>query len=214
MFESLRKKLKAQKARKNWKKYIKTKGPNKALVYATTVEQAKMALDAGADINTTQYCWEGRTALMEHIAHNRTKIANYLIATGANVNIEDENGYTPLMLALMYFDDDNIELVNSLIAAGAKVNIEDKPLMHAIIAHSCHNWNIELIELLIAAGAKVNTKKRFKKSPVIKGISGVIIADKIAEKKLSGEIKGDITPEMGKKLHGQIAYDMIKTTQR
>ena len=37
-----------------------------------------------------------------------------------------------------------------------------------------------------------------------KGVSGIVIADKIASMKRSGAVKGDITPTKGKQLREQI----------
>lgn len=53
------------------------------------------------------------------------------------------------------------------------------------------------------------TKERLKSKPKTVGISGVVIADKIAEMKRSGKITGDVTPEMGKKLRGQITHKIM-----
>ena len=75
-----------------------------------------------------------------------------LIATGADVNKQDDKGFTPLHWAVMY-DHENI--VETLFAAKADVNKQDgdglTPLHWAAA-----NGPAKLVETLIAAGAGVN----------------------------------------------------------
>ena len=56
----------------------------------------------------------------------------------------------------------------------------------------------------------IETKKHLKSATKsVKGKkSGVVFADAIAEMKRSGKIKGDVTPEMAKKLRTQWMKDM------
>ena len=51
-------------------------------------------------------------------------------------------------------------------------------------------------------------KERLKSKPRLRGVSGVVIADKIANMMRSGKIEGDITPAKGKQLREQIMKKM------
>ena len=55
----------------------------------------------------------------------------------------------------------------------------------------------------------VKTKEHLQSKPRIKGVSGVVIADKITEMKYSDKIHGDITPTLGKRLREKITKEMM-----
>jgi ankyrin repeat protein len=82
--------------------------------------------------------------------------AALLIATGAEVNAKDEDGWTPLHYAAWRGKKEVAEL---LIANGADVNAKDvageTPLHKAVI-----DGRKETAELLIAKGADVNAKTK------------------------------------------------------
>lgn len=108
------------------------------------------ALDEpGTTIINTRDVTTGQSALHIVVARrDRTWIA-FLIAKGANVNIRDFNGVTPLVLASnMNF----VEGAELLIEKGARVNDANQagetPLITAV-----HNRNVALIRILLKAGA-------------------------------------------------------------
>jgi ankyrin repeat protein len=91
----------------------------------------------------------GRTAL--HIAAEKREYAwlSYLLGKGANPNIADKRGVTPLMLASqMGF----VEAVNALAQSGAKVdtpnNTGETPLIAAV-----HRRDIAMLRVLLLSGA-------------------------------------------------------------
>ena len=51
-------------------------------------------------------------------------------------------------------------------------------------------------------------KERLKNQPKLKGKSGVVIADEIAKRQISGEEKRVITPKVGKELRQEIMKEM------
>ena len=58
----------------------------------------------------------GQTALWWVAMHGRAKLAQKLIAAGADVNLADKDGWTPLSVAAFY---GHPELIKLLLAAGA-----------------------------------------------------------------------------------------------
>jgi ankyrin repeat protein len=91
----------------------------------------------------------GRTAL--HIAAENREYSwlSYLLGKGANPNIADKNGVTPLLLASqMGF----VEAVNALAQSGAKVdtpnNTGETPLISAV-----HRRDIAMLRVLLLSGA-------------------------------------------------------------
>ncbi|MCL2484724.1 MAG: ankyrin repeat domain-containing protein [Endomicrobia bacterium] len=104
--------------------------------------------------------------------NNRAEIINILIEAGANTEIKNKNGYTPLMMAIRNTRTEN---VLALIKAGANVNTaydkpyddEDKttPLMYAVSEYSVNEPRV--IQALIDAGANVNAKDALGYTPLL-----------------------------------------------
>ena len=107
---------------------------------------AELLVDRGANVNAT--CPFGCTCL--HHAVSSKNVAEFLITKGADVNIKDNNGRTPLNWAVRRRHKDVVEL---LIAKGADVNAKNNegetPL--SIAEEKGHT---EIVELLRKHGAK------------------------------------------------------------
>jgi ankyrin repeat protein len=63
-----------------------------------------LMLDAGFDVNASNHAHE--TVLIHCCANNRLRAARFLAAHGANVNIADAGGGTPLDYAVRYASRD------------------------------------------------------------------------------------------------------------
>ena len=87
--------------------------------------------------------------LLEACKKNDTELAFQLIAEGADINIQDKHGYTPLLWACCR---NNQEIAHKLIEAGANVNASNinggTPLYWA-----CEFNNQGIIQKLIMHGA-------------------------------------------------------------
>lgn len=92
--------------------------------------------------------------------------AEKLVAAGADVNRQDEDGNTPLMILAKNADAFANSLVDKLIAAGADINRQDKdgntPLM--ILAGKADAFANSLAKKLVAAGADINIRNSRKES--------------------------------------------------
>ena len=147
---------------------------------------AKALIEAGADVNLHAFKWaitNKNTKLVEMLVNDKTNvdyalllaINNYfswkdeeetnnnltiikiLIKAGnANVNIQDADQCTPLILAAK--KDNNVPLVKALIEAGADVNMIDKNGNTALLValENMINMDNELIKLFVKAGANIN----------------------------------------------------------
>lgn len=109
----------------------------------------EMLKTPGATVVNTREITTGRTAM--HIVVERRDLTwiNFLEAQGASVNIQDNQGITPLMLASqMNF----VEGVEALVKHGARVDVTNNagetPLMSAV-----HARNTEMMRVLLQAGA-------------------------------------------------------------
>ena len=79
-----------------------------------------------------------------------------LIIAGADVNEEDDNGWTPLMAAAMF--SPRLDVIKLLIEAGANVNAEDRGRGRALEYAARRNPNVEIIRALIRADADMKSR--------------------------------------------------------
>ena len=81
------------------------------------------------------------------------EIIDQLLRYGLKIEIQDDDGRTPLHEAAFY---GRVELINGLIARGALLNAKDK-WQDTPLDRACLNGYIEAVELLVSHGAGVNT---------------------------------------------------------
>lgn len=109
----------------------------------------KMLDEPGTQIVNTRDITTGENGL--HIVAERrdTTWMRFLLQRGANPNVRDRNGTTPLQIAVRLGHIDGVE---ALIKGGADVDTSDAsgetPLMTAV-----HQRNVELVRTLLEEGA-------------------------------------------------------------
>jgi ankyrin repeat protein len=88
------------------------------------LEKVKELLRQGHSINErdpkVKFGW---TPLIAAIYRHETNMVHYLIAAGADINMPDSSGETPIMWAMI--SDKNLGIVEDLIAHGADLNTKD-----------------------------------------------------------------------------------------
>ena len=108
-----------------------------------------MLAEGSPNLVSTRDVTSGETAL--HLVTQRRDPTwlQFLIARGANVNVRDGRGVTPLVLACNL---NFVEGVEALIKAGARIDDTngsgETPLITAV-----HNRNVPLVRILLQAGA-------------------------------------------------------------
>lgn len=126
-------------------------GYNKPVV----IVEGKYKLEPEIFSLTKIYFVETSTFLHYAARNGFTNLAEQLIIRGANVNVRDKRGYTPLHLAVI---KNNIRLAKILIALGADVNAKNSigaiPLHYA--AHD--DEQITLVREMVAVGADLHAR--------------------------------------------------------
>jgi len=86
------------------------------------------------------------------------------IKEGADVNVKNNNGDTPL---IMVAEKGNPEAIDMLIQAGADVNAKNSLGYTALMVAARNNENPEVFDALIKAGADVNAKESFNNTALL-----------------------------------------------
>lgn len=133
---------------------------------------AKLALiliKAGADVNEKS---KDNSILTEAIGYGHKEVVRLLLDAGANVNVQDSIGFTPLMEAAQQGDK---EIVKMLIDAGADVEAKagfgQTALWYVMPDNRKNKFLIaELISTLIKAGADPNNTDTLGDSILIEAV--------------------------------------------
>lgn len=117
------------------------------------VEIAKLLLNKGAHANTVTKLG---TPLLSAVQQNFSKMVKLLVDRGADVNLQNESGTTPLKQACF---NESFEIAKYLVENNADINRSDNegftPLMFA-----AGKGNEKLSEYLIDRGADLNSENR------------------------------------------------------
>ena len=109
----------------------------------------QMLEEPGSTVVNARDVTSGRTALLIAVERRDLTWINYLTQRGANPNLADNRGLTPLLRATQLGFHDGIE---ALVSAGARVDeandAGETPLISAV-----HRRDIPLMRVLLAAGA-------------------------------------------------------------
>jgi len=160
-------------------------------------EEYRKYLHLGAMVNEpdNQNCMI--TPLLLAIDNNCNSIVKDLLENGANANLPQSNGTTPLMMAAQR---DNLENVKLLIQYGAEINAVNEDDMQGALVIA-ENWDV--IRFLVQSGADLEIRDDWGQTPLA-------IAARIGDEK-----KAEILLELGanpfaKDNDGQIPLEIAK----
>eukprot|EP01087_Luapelamoeba_hula_P005283 TRINITY_DN1535_c0_g1_i1.p1 TRINITY_DN1535_c0_g1~~TRINITY_DN1535_c0_g1_i1.p1 ORF type:complete len:386 (-),score=95.92 TRINITY_DN1535_c0_g1_i1:107-1264(-) len=101
---------------------------------------------------------DGSSLLNISVQHSRADICSYLLNSGANVNLPDHKGYSPLHKAVMHNHDE--KLLAILLANRAEVDSNVNETKRTPLIEATMRGNERMVELLVNAGADVNLEDK------------------------------------------------------
>ena len=135
------------------------------------VAALKKALDDGVAINVFDNL--DQTALIAAVSQNKLDAVKLLVKRGADVNLVDRAGWSPLHFAV-YFGTDTA-VIDALIAGGAKLNAQNDRGITPLYFASITGHELQ-VKRLIAAGADRELASKSGYTPLrvaqIKGLQG------------------------------------------
>lgn len=124
----------------------------------------QMALDLFADycLNDVQDPWTYRTMLQYVTQQRRISDMQQLLAMGADPNIGDEFGQTPLMICMggQEKDESRLPMIELLLKHGAQITLTRHG--ESALTYALSNGRIDALRLLVANGADLNTTHKGK----------------------------------------------------
>lgn len=103
--------------------------------------------------------------LVGHIHRGDTRAARESIRQGADINATDQEGFTPLMDAILT-SDWSLEMVRLLLDSGASVHVADKKQHWTPLHFASRDGKPELVRLLLQRGAPVDAVDTFGNTPL------------------------------------------------
>jgi len=103
---------------------------------------------------------------MKDIVDNDLDLVKIFIDAGCDVNARNNQGQTPLHVALICEFDNRIEMVKLLVENGADVNARDNEEETPLHIEHYGDPHTDIVEYLISKGADINAKNKYGKRPI------------------------------------------------
>ena len=144
-------------------KVVEDKTPSAAAEADPASAELGRTLDTGKAISLNDATV--RSALMEGIRARDLGQVEWALEKGANPNVRDDNGFTPLVNALAHY---NIDVIDLLIKRGAVLDLDSKLKESAkaariaveqrdqLLFDAIHRGDLAGVEAAVADGASVN----------------------------------------------------------
>ncbi|MDP3283649.1 MAG: ankyrin repeat domain-containing protein [Desulfobacterales bacterium] len=132
-------------------------------ISARKINMIKLLLSKGADIHTDGVIIAALPGPTDNDEKHTLKILDLLIDKGADLNLANSKGETPLIAMLKINEVKNVQLLLSLGADPSQPDKDKVPPLHHTLRNSCY----ECASLLVANGADVNATDSRKRSGLL-----------------------------------------------
>ena len=163
-------------------------------IWATTANRGEVKVFCdmyGSDVKAVDN--DGKT-LLHKVAKRDVAVAKFLISRGANVNAENEKGWTPLHSVAAETTPTNrgdVAVVKLLVSAGANMNAKTNDGMTPLHM-AANSGDIAVVKFLVSKGADVNAKTHGGTTPLD-------LAKGVAERRENGKAIIKYLESMGAK---------------
>ncbi len=111
------------------------------------------------------------SALIDNIYANKIDEIKLLIDCGADIEVENRFGYTPLMIAIYY---DKLAIVKFLIAKGGNIEAKDKYGYTPLMITACYGM-VDFMRVLLDSGVNLEAKDKNGNTALMMGVHFGII---------------------------------------
>jgi ankyrin repeat protein len=125
----------------------------------------QLLLERGAEMDAISGPIKG-TALGLALYWGKPESAEILIKAGANSNIADFSGETPLFSVV---ESGNVDLARLMLSAGADPNVQNQSGKTAIYT-AITNDDVEMVKILLNAGARLDVRDNDGETPLARAI--------------------------------------------
>ncbi|OUL26894.1 hypothetical protein BV372_26070 [Nostoc sp. T09] len=156
------------------------------LIWAPSVASAKVEADTQEDILVEAVSIDQVDVLKKYldnggdpnkyfalaVSDGSMQSVELMLLRGANVNLPDANGITPLMVAARYTYRAGVEMTKFLLDKGALVNAKSKKASTALmfscspVASHYEDEYAKVVNMLIDKGAQLNVKNQMGATPL------------------------------------------------
>ena len=126
------------------------------------IDSVEQAIAAGADVNVKEPD-QSMSGLMVAVMEENVEIITLLLENGVDVNVQNKNGETALILASMF---GYIEIVKLLLENGAVVDTKEALGMTALMVASGEG-HLEIVKILLKNGADLNVKDNYNNTALM-----------------------------------------------
>jgi hypothetical protein len=128
------------------------------------LEEVKVRVAMREKVNVRDKAYDGLSPLHAAVQNGNVEIAQFLLESGAKVNIRDYEKRTPMMLL---DDDAKPELIQLLINYGAKAKLLDKEKNNALHHLAANGADLEIVRLLVSYGYNAKAVNKEGKTPLM-----------------------------------------------
>lgn len=132
----------------------------------TKIEIIDMLVKAGADVNARNKYDE--TVLHKACEYEDVELIMYLLGKEADVNVVDDQGKTPLLVALYGYipdEEERLDIVRKFIEKGANVNVKDTIDKNTPLHLACDKGDNEIVKILVENKADIKVKNGNGETP-------------------------------------------------